>query len=249
MKAKKIETPTSSLLVLLLIALIMWAGFDSIYAVENIQPNNTVDTIGAFDEAIKNEEQRTTFDIQADIEAGAVQKNKEKALALKALQEQQEREAAALAAKEAAIAAEEARYTSVDVCGYLSSKKTYMDYRAIHPSSAQMYIINTYTNLNDDGLLTTTDGFIAVALGSTYGELGSKYRVTTDTGKVFKVIKVDEKSDAHTTNGCQDSSGAIIEFVIDINRVNAAYPQVTRDGDLNALDQFNGNIVKIEKYV
>lgn len=246
MKAKKNETPTSSWLVLLLlIALVLWTGSDHITASEVNVVNNTL-TIVDTPNLAKNT--KTTMEIEDEIAAGAVIKKQAQQELEKqrrqALEEQKQQEAQ----RQAAIAAEEARYSSVGVCGYLSSKKTYMDYRAINSYSTQMYIINTSTTVHDDGLLRTEDGFVAVALGSTYGALGSKYRITTDTGQVFKVIKVDEKSDMHTTNGCQDASGAIIEFVIDIHRVGASYPQVTLSGDFNSLLEFSGNIVNVEKY-
>jgi Membrane protein involved in colicin uptake len=250
MKAKKIETPTSSWIIsIILIGLILWMSYDRIYASETSYQRVSDDTIGIFDGLTLEMSEMTTFDYEQKIKLESQQLKEERlrkeelarqeALRLKQIEEE----------RLAAIAREEARYTSVGVCSFTSSRKTYMDYRAIHPDSLQMRIIQSSTTLQPDGLLTTDDGFIAVALGSTYGSLGSKYRITTDTGQVFKVIKVDAKSDAHTINGCQDASGAMIEFVIDIDMMSASYPTVSITGNFNSLYRFSGNIIKIESYV
>lgn len=151
--------------------------------------------------------------------------------------------------KEATISAEEDRYSNRGVCAFGTYKKTYMDYRAININSTQRHIIDNQTSVRDDGLLVTEDGFIGVALGSTYGALGTRYRITTDTGQVFKVIKVEAKSDNHTTNGCQDGSGAIVEFVIDQDKARESYSSAMYHGDFNHIAEFNGSIVKIESYI
>lgn len=165
----------------------------------------------------------------------------------------EQKAAAALAAQKAAAqaaalkAAEEARYSQFGVCALNSSTKTYMDYRAIGMATTQGRILASM-NINSDGLISDSEGFIAVALGSYYGNLGSRYRITTDTGQVFKVIKVDAKSDSDTTNGCLDGHGGMVEFIIASNLVANAYPQVSLSGNFNSLTQFSGNIIKIEAY-
>ena len=250
MKASKIEVPTSSWIIsFVLICLILWMSFDKIYAGERRPQRINDDSIEIFNDLKLDMDETSTFELEQKISVEA-QRLREERLRQEEL-ERQEQERARLAEAErlAAIAREEARYSEVGVCMIGSFKKTFMDYRAISPYSTQMAIINSSTVVNSDGLLTTNDGFIAVALGSTYGSLGSKYRITTDTGQVFKVIKVDEKSDAHTINGCQDSSGAMVEFVIDIPKVRASYPRVSVNGDFNYLYQFSGNIIKIERYI
>lgn len=252
MKAKKSEIPTSSWLILaILFTIFLWGNFNSIHA-------NEVDKVIVKSEDIKSNptfhnkgfemDPTTSISLEAEIKAGAHQKDIERQLAEEEAKRQAEEARKQEEARLMAIAAEEARYHPVGVCGYMSSKKTYMDYRAISPYSTQMSIINTL-QLNSDGLLVSEDGFIAVALGSTYGPLGSKYRITTDSGNVFKVIKVDEKSDQHTSDGCQDASGALIEFVIDTSLTHDSYPAVTLYGDFNAIYTFYGNIVQIEQYI
>jgi len=98
--------------------------------------------------------------------------------------------------------------------------------------------------VQDDGLLKDKQGYVGVVLGSYYGEIGTKYEITTEQGKSFNVVKIDGKSDKHTTSGCQDQSGAIIEFVVDTERMNS---EVMFHGTYNADKRFNGVIVKIIK--
>lgn len=111
-------------------------------------------------------------------------------------------------------------------------------------SSTQYQYIQANLKSIESGLLIFEDDYIGVALGSVYGDIGTKYTITTDTGNTFKIVKIDEKSDNHTTNGCYDQSGAIIEFVVDTYSMdsNAKY-----HGDYNVVSEFEGTIIKIEK--
>lgn len=138
-------------------------------------------------------------------------------------------------------------WKTLGACAY-SSKKPYMDYRMITDQSSKQYqLIHSAMIVQDNGLLTTVDGYVGVALGSVYGDIGTRYRVTTDAGQVFYVIKIDEKSDEHTTNGCKDSSGAIIEFVIDIESASLSeHSNAIYDGSFNSSEQFKGVITNIE---
>jgi len=134
----------------------------------------------------------------------------------------------------------------IEVCAY-SPNKPYMDYRMITDTSSTQYqYIQAHMTVLESGLLISEDNYIGVALGSVYGEIGSKYTVTTDTGNVFKVVKIDEKSDLHTTAGCYDSSGAILEMVIDIDKASIYHNEGIVMGDFNYVEQFNGTIIKIE---
>ncbi|MFV0380837.1 MAG: hypothetical protein ACK5KR_01175 [Breznakia sp.] len=168
-----------------------------------------------------------------------------------AIKEQREKDAAERARLEAERLAElarieEARYTTYGVCAIGSSyKKNYMDYRVLSPYSVQGRILNAQTSVQSNGLLVTSDGFIATALGSSFGSLGNKFRITTATGQVFKIIKVDEKADYHTTNGCQDSSGSMIEFIVDTRLIS---PYARTWGSFHVLSRFSGNVVNVESY-
>lgn len=134
-------------------------------------------------------------------------------------------------------------FKTYSVCKLGTYKKTYMDYRCISKSSAQYNIIASQTHVNNDGLLITNDGYIGVALGSKYGPLGSKFKVTTDKNKTFKVIKVEEKSDKHTINGCVDSSNAMIEVVCDTTKIPS---NVKLHGDFDCYPLMSGTITHME---
>lgn len=130
----------------------------------------------------------------------------------------------------------------IEVCSY-SPNKPYMDYRMItDTSSIQYQYIQTHMSVSEKGLLISEDDYIGVALGSVYGAIGTKYTVTTDTGNTFKIVKIDEKSDQHTTNGCYDQSGAIIEMVVDTDLMDS---NVKYHGDYNVVSEFEGVIIKI----
>lgn len=140
---------------------------------------------------------------------------------------------------------DELHFSDHPVCKLGANRKTFMDYRTINKNSRQYQLISTLTKPNDEGLLVTEDGFIAVALGAKYEDLGTKYRVTTDEGKVFKVIKVEAKAPQDTTNDCVDRSGAMIEFVIDSTIMRH---DVKLHGNYDVDNKFSGSVIKMEKY-
>lgn len=129
--------------------------------------------------------------------------------------------------------------------------KSFMDYKTITDQTSTQYqlIYSDEIILGDDGFLYS-DEYIGVALGSRFGKVGDKFIITLDTGKQFKVIKLDEKADVDTVSNCHHrSDGSIIEFVISIRLVNEIYPNAIKLGDFNCIEQFNGLVIKIEKIV
>lgn len=126
-----------------------------------------------------------------------------------------------------------------------------MDYRTIIDTTSKQYkLINNGIFNKNNGLLTTNDDYVAVALGSRFGNVGDKFRITLDSGLSFKAIKLDEKDDSHTINNCHHSSdGSLIEFVVDTNKLklnnNLAYVM----GDISYVEGFKGDITSIEKEV
>lgn len=136
-----------------------------------------------------------------------------------------------------------------------SSTKTYMSVNAIvDTTSDQWRYINESGNISidDRGFLVTNDGYIGVALGSYFGEIGTKYKFYLDTGIVIKVCKVENKADIHTTNnGFCHLDGHVIEFVIDPNTdymISNLYSNgYIFQGNFNNSNEFKGSIVKIEK--
>lgn len=133
----------------------------------------------------------------------------------------------------------------IEVCHY-GTNKTYMDYNVLNKGSEQYRFIKTLTPV--DGYFYTEDGYIAVALGSYFGELGTKYEFELSSGAVIKVVKAEHKADIHTNNGCEQRwDKSVIEFVIDAKTLpywidSKGY---FLGGNFNKLDMFKGDIVKI----
>lgn len=129
----------------------------------------------------------------------------------------------------------------VDVCNADNSIKNYMDYRAITDMNSKQYqIVSNAENFN--GLLYY-NGAICVALGSVYGEVGTVYKITLESGRVLLVIKADEKSDAHTVNRCNNANGSILELIVDSESMDEL---VKETGNYNDSEILNGRIIKME---
>lgn len=105
-------------------------------------------------------------------------------------------------------------HASMGICGG-GSFKSYMPMGALSKSSGQYkYLINN-TKDRGDGLLVTSDGYIAVAMGPYYGKMGDKFVVTFSNGQKTKVVKVDEK--AHFKPGCEGMAsrdGSVLEGIL-----------------------------------
>lgn len=138
----------------------------------------------------------------------------------------------------------------IEVCSN-SSVKTYMDYKKItNKSSKQWQFIHNSGQINIVNGYLMSGEYIGVALGSYFGEIGSKFIFTLEDGKEIKVIKVEEKADAHTINGCQQRwDNSVIEFVIDSDYFPKAKNGYVYSGNFNNLEQFKGKIIKIEKII
>lgn len=135
---------------------------------------------------------------------------------------------------------------------HTSSIKTYMDYKAItNKSSNQWDMIyeQKLFKITVDGYLITDDGYYAVALGSYFGNLGSKYIMVLDTGIEIPVCKLDAKADVHTdsNNYAAKNNGGIIEFIIDGSKMQYAMTNngYIYNGNFNNCDLFKGDVVKI----
>ena len=129
--------------------------------------------------------------------------------------------------------------------------KSFMDYKTITNTSSAQYklIYSDAIVVGDDGLLYSGE-YIGVALGSRYGKIGDKFIITLDTGIKFKAIKLDEKSDKHTSGGCHHlSDGSMVEFVIDTNGVRQSYPRAPLTGNFNEVDTFKGKVIRVQKVV
>lgn len=142
----------------------------------------------------------------------------------------------------------------VEVCA-LGETKSYMDYRATtDPTSPQFAYMRDYMHVDDKtGFLLDDEGFIGVALGSFYGQIGDRYYFTLDSGIVLPVVKIEEKADRDTdSSGCYHlSDGSVMEFVIDSDIANDYFGHYNNgyvlQGNYANHKMFRGNFVKVEK--
>lgn len=128
-----------------------------------------------------------------------------------------------------------------------------MDYRCVtDTTSAQYALINSDAiTVGDDGLLRDQYGYVGVAIGHYYTNgVGERFVATFEDGSRAKFIVLDIKADKDTINQANHvSDGSMVEFVIDTGKAKTAYPDAIKMGNLDYADQFNGNIIKMEKVV
>lgn len=155
------------------------------------------------------------------------------------------------------VAANNIEYTSFGVPCINSAFKAYLRYEKItDKTSAQYKFISEESYIDDEGFLRHSanddkgikDDYYLIALGSYYGtEIGTKYRITTDTGNVFYGVLGDCKADEHTDNNNQYTivgTYNVVEFIVDANTLNK---DVKYHGNANWYEPLSGNIVSIEK--
>lgn len=124
---------------------------------------------------------------------------------------------------------------------------SYMDYRFI--TTGDQYELQTRAYTDYQGIRRVGDD-VCVAMGSYYGtEIGTRYIITTDTGNSYTAILSDCKADCHTdinNQYCLTGNGKknIIEFVVDTDCLNN---NVVVMGNVGVYDNYNGEIIKIEK--
>ena len=146
----------------------------------------------------------------------------------------------------------EFKSVSIGACS-TSSTKTYEDYRLITSvgSAQYQYIHNHCTVDEETGFLIDEEGFMGVAMGYSFGEIGSRYYIELDTGITIPVVKVDAKAAEHAPNGCSASSDAsVIEFVIDTEKAIAYFGGangLASSGNFNNYKYLKGSIRDIEQ--
>ena len=129
--------------------------------------------------------------------------------------------------------------------------KTYAYYRAVTAKSTPQYkLLNSEECYTDEETgIRMVDGFYCIALGSFYGtKIGTKYRITLQDGEELKelnCILCDQKADRHTDEKHQYAvkNKDIMEFYIEKSKRPHGIM-----GDYGHLEQFRGDIVKIEQY-
>ena len=134
-----------------------------------------------------------------------------------------------------------------DVSGEI---KTFAYYTAVTAKSTPQYrLLNSKECYTDKKTgVRMVDGCYCVAMGSYYGStIGTKYRITFDTGKEINVILCDQKADIHTNSTHQYAAAKdVLEFYCE----KAMIPHIIHTyGNYNNIDIFHGAITKIEKYV
>ncbi len=142
----------------------------------------------------------------------------------------------------------------LSVCS-TNTAKTYMDYRMTTLVDSRQYQFLNYQCYVDKktGFLYDKDGFIAVALGSYYGEIGDRFYFTLDSGIVLPLVKGEEKADEDTDyTGCYHTNdGSVIEFVIDSDYASRYFFSndngLVLNGNYNNYSLFRGSIAKVEK--
>ena len=146
-------------------------------------------------------------------------------------------------------------YTSLGVPNINSSFKTWMDYRCVTDRRSPQYnYIHTWGWTDDQGFMRAsgerdlgiTDDYYMVALGSYYGSgIGTKYRITTTTGRVFYAVLCDQKANMHTNSTHQYAShNDIVEFIVNTSCLNR---DVKSAGSANVYMPLNGPIASIER--
>lgn len=142
----------------------------------------------------------------------------------------------------------------LSVCS-TNTAKTYMDYcMTTVVSSRQYQFIHNECEIDKrTGFLLDSDGFIAVALGSYYGEIGDRFYFVLDSGIVLPLVKAEEKADEDTDAlGCYHTiDGSVIEFVIDEDYAKNYFWSndngLVLNGNYNNYPIFNGSVVRVEK--
>lgn len=121
----------------------------------------------------------------------------------------------------------------------------YMDYRAITDTASKQWELQQSAWTDDQGFRRIGDDY-CVALGTFYGQVGDRFRVTTDRGNVYWIRMSDAKGG--DSNGWYHVAGDgrinLVEFLVATEYLPS---EVTFSGDCGVLENIGGNIVKIEK--
>ena len=148
------------------------------------------------------------------------------------------------------------KYTDLGAPNINSSFKAWMSYKAVtNKRSPQYKFIHTWGWVDSEGFMRCSgeknlgvdQDYYLIALGSYYGtSIGTKYRITLDTGKVFYGALADCKANRHTnaTNQYVLSNGNMVEFLVDTSKLNE---NVKKMGSANVYMPLNGKVVKIER--
>lgn len=136
-------------------------------------------------------------------------------------------------------------YESLEIPQGDCSSFLYMDYRAITNTSSIQWALQQTAWTDSQGLRRIGDDY-CVALGTYYGQVGDRFRITTDRGNVYSIQMADAKG--YDSNGWYHVAGNgkinLVEFIVQTEYLPS---EVTLYGDCGVLDNVGGNIVKIER--
>lgn len=129
--------------------------------------------------------------------------------------------------------------------------KTYTDYRCYNiDGSAQKYIQDNA--ITEEHGIRMFDGYLCVALGSAYGELGDTFLIEFSNAMTVAVIMADEKADRDTDatnryhfcpNYCGEDRACVVEFIVDKDKIPE---DVSIYGSFDYCDMFQGDIRRLE---
>ena len=131
-----------------------------------------------------------------------------------------------------------------------SSAKTYMDRKAITDETSEQHAFIEENMEARNGHWVDREGYIGVALGSWFGEIGSRWIFYLSSGEVLYTVKIEHKADIHTVYGCRHADDqSVIEFVIDAetNPYWIGSNGLIVNGNYNNLQQFEGTIEYVKK--
>ncbi|MFA5448859.1 MAG: hypothetical protein WC292_00235 [Clostridia bacterium] len=91
-----------------------------------------------------------------------------------------------------------------------------MDYQKVTNKTSKQYGYILLSEVEEFSGLMKFQGRYMVAMGSYYGDLGTKYDVLLTNGETIRVVVTERKDDKHTDekNQYQKWDGSILEFVI-----------------------------------
>lgn len=137
--------------------------------------------------------------------------------------------------------------TVIEPC-HDSSSKSYMLRSSITSKESEQYKFIEENMESKNGLYYDKEGYVGVALGSWFGDIGSRWIFELSSGLKLYTVKIEHKDDKHTLNGCiHKEDKSVIEFVIDeeTNPYWIGENGYILNGNFN--NEFKGTIVATRK--
>jgi hypothetical protein len=134
-----------------------------------------------------------------------------------------------------------------DVPNVRNEFKSYMDYRKITSKSSPQYKLqmSEYMDTDSEGFRKYKGDYV-VAMGSYYSrDIGTRFKIELESGKVFYAVLGDQKSDMHTDALHQHRNGNVVEFIVDVDNISSL---CRTSGDMSNAEQAGlvGKIKSIE---